>query len=107
MTKEPRMWKVYNEKLNLFIHRKFNHIERHKINGINEIQPRVTRIDTDSGVCYSETLVHITSIADRGDYFYIGHEPIGKDRGAYGFGYTRLYKNKTPNFGTIAFDEVD
>lgn len=103
--KKPEMWLVYNDSTNLHIHRRFKHIERHRVNGINEIQPRVTKVE--GGFVYQETIVYITSIDDRGDYWYIGHEPVGKDRGAYGFGYTRLYKHTVPKYGTIAFEALE
>lgn len=104
MTTMPNMWLVHNEELNLFIHRKFLHIERYKADGIQEYQPRVTKVE--NGFVYRETVVHITSIDDKGDYYYIGHRPVAKDAGAYTFGYTRLYKNETPKYGTIAFVEL-
>lgn len=115
MTTMPNMW--VSEKLG--IHRRFYHIERHKLNGavskqkatgsyiISGMLVRPNNIVSIDGDTYTtKTMVHITSITDRGDYYYIGHEPIGKDCGSYSFGYTRLYKNKTTNFGTIAFEEV-
>lgn len=96
----PNMWLVYNERLQLFIHRNFKMVERMKKNGINEYQPRVTKVK--GRMVYSETFVRIINIADRGKYWYIGYEPVGRDKGSFGFGYTRLYKNEVPKYGTIA-----
>ena len=101
---QPNMWLAHNERLNLYIHRNFKHIERMKENGINENQPRVTKVE--DGYVYFETFVQITSIDDKGDYWYIGHKPIGKHSGSYGFGYTRLYKDRIPQYGTIAFEDA-
>lgn len=101
---QPNMWLAHNERLNLYIHRNFKMIDRMKKNGINEIQPRVTKVEGD--YVYSETFVQITSIDDKGDYWYIGHKPVGKHSGSYGFGYTRLYKDRIPQYGTIAFEDA-
>lgn len=101
---QPNMWLAYNESLHLFIHRNFKHIERMKENGINENQPRVTKVE--DGYVYFETFVQITSIDDKGDYWYIGHKPVGKHSGSYGFGYSRLYKDRIPQYGTIAFEDA-
>lgn len=102
--KKPNMWLAYNEDLKLFIRRNFKFVERHKKNGINEYQPRVTKVD--GKFVYTERFVKIMSIDDRGDYWYIGYEPVGRDRGTFGFGYTRLYKNEIPKYGAIAFEDA-
>ena len=53
---------------------------------------------------YRSFKVKVTSISDRGDYLYIGYRPLDSRHGA--FGYTRLYKDKQPEFGTIGFEDV-
>ena len=53
---------------------------------------------------YRSFKVRVTSISDRGDYLYIGYRPLDSRHGA--FGYTRLYKDKQPEFGTIGFEDV-
>lgn len=100
----PNMWLAYNEKLNLFIHRNLKMVERMKDTEINRIQPRVTKVE--DGYVYMETFIHILSIEDRGDFWYIGHKPVGKHAGSYGFGYARLYKDKIPEFGMIAIEDA-
>ena len=104
LIEKPNMWLAHNEKLNLFIHRPMKMTGRRKANGINENQPRVTKVE--GGYVYTETLIHITSIEDREDYWYIGYRPIGKDAGACTFGFTRLYKNMIPEYGTISIEDA-
>lgn len=104
MTKMPNMWLAYNEKLNLFIKRNFKMIDCHKANRTSEFNRRVTKIE--DGKAYEETFVQITSIDDRGEYWYIGYKPVGMHAGACGFGFTRLYKDITPEYGTLAFEDA-
>lgn len=53
---------------------------------------------------YRSFKVRVTDISDRGDYLYIGYRPLDRRHGA--FGYTKLYKNKQPEFGTIGFEDI-
>lgn len=102
---KPNMWLANNDKLNLHIKRKFKMIDRLKENGSNENQRGVVKVE--DGYVYNEMLVHINYIEDRGDFWYIGFTPTGKDRGRCGFGCTRYYKNSVPEYGTIAFIECE
>lgn len=43
---------------------------------------------------YRRFEVIITSIEERGDYLYVGYEPINKAHGR--FGYCRIYKDNDP-----------
>jgi hypothetical protein len=104
MVAMPNMWLAYNEKLNLFIRRNFKMIDCYKENRASKFDRTVVRIE--DGKAYSETFVQITSIDDRGDYWYIGYKPVGMHAGTCGFGYTRYYKDFTPEYGTLAFEDA-
>lgn len=45
--------------------------------------------------------VRVMNVEDAGDYWHFGYEPIGPDVGYCRFGYARLYKDKTPEYGVI------
>lgn len=100
VVEQPQMW--LSEKYQ--IHRNFRVVERMKKNQIKENQPGVIKVE--DGYVYSEMFVHLTSISDRGDYWYIGFRPIGKSLGRCGFGYIRLYKNGIPECGTILIEDI-
>lgn len=97
---KPDMW--LSEKYQ--IHRNFKLITRMKEDGINEHQLGVTSVE--NGYVYSDMFVQLTSVEDRGEYWYISFKPIGKDAGRCGFGCTRLYKNGIPEYGTISLEDI-
>ena len=101
---KPNMWLANNDRLNLHIRRNFRMVWIGKKNGINENQPGVFKIEGDK--VFSEMFVRLLTIEDRGDFWYIGYEPAGKDRGRCTFGYTRLYKEGPREFGTQAFEDA-
>ena len=96
---QPNIW--LSEKYQ--IHRNFRIIDRMKKDGINENQPGVTKVEGE--YVYSEMFVQLTSVSDRGDYWYIGFRPIGRDMGRCGFGFTKLYKHAIPEYCTIAIED--
>lgn len=90
MTK-PEIWLSENVK------RRYKLIRKIKCDGIEEHQSNVTKIE--NGYCYRETFVKLTNVEDRGEFWYVGIKPIGKDKDRFGFGYIRIYKCDERNKG--------
>lgn len=97
---KPDMW--LSEKYG--IKRNFKLTERMKENGINENQLGVVKVE--DGYVYYETFIQLTSVEDRGDYYYIGFQPIGKDIGRFGHGCDRIYKHKIPEYGALGLVDI-
>ena len=66
-------------------------LEKHRPDGINEIQPDSLLIDD---VVYQATKVKVTSIEDRREYLYVGYKPYGNRFTNMSFGYTRFYPDE-------------
>lgn len=49
-----------------------------------------------------QTVIH--TVEDRGAFYYVGHTPVDRRNG--GFGYFRVFKNQTKRFGIIDIKEV-
>lgn len=96
----PEIW--LSEKYN--IHRNFRMVERHRQDGIQEHQKGVTKVE--DGYVYRETFVQLSNVEDRGDFWYVGFRPVGRDVGRCGFGYTRIYKEGIPEYGTIELEDI-
>ena len=75
----------------------------YKANGASSYQPNTVVQD---GKAIQTTQVRVTWMEDKGEYFYIGYRPAGKDIGRFGFGAARIYKNGPREYGVIGFAPV-
>ena len=74
-----------------------------KANDVSNYQPNTVVRD---GKAIQTKQVRVTWIEDRGEYFYIGYIPAGKDVGRFGFGAARIYKSGAREYGVIGFEPV-
>lgn len=74
-------------------------IEALKDTPINRIQWGFIGVDTKGRALFTED-VRINNIEDRGEFLYVGYTPL--DCYHHGqWGYTRIYKQPGPEFGTL------